>query len=78
MVTESQGYNEKIWLPGGLPYSDHMHVTERLTRTNYGTMNYQLTINDPLTYTRPWSASWSLKWLEGSDPQEHYCQDNRL
>ncbi len=78
LVTESQGYNEKIWLPGGLPYSDHMHVTERLTRTNYGTMNYQLTINDPLTYTRPWSASWSLKWLEGSDPQEHYCQDNRL
>ncbi len=77
-VIESEGYNEKFWLPGGLPHSDQMHVTERLTRVDYGTLNYELTIDDPGTYTRPWSASWSLRWLEGNDPPEHYCQDNRL
>ncbi len=78
LVIESEGYTERFWLPGGLPHSEYMHVTERLTRANYGTLNYQLTINDPATYTRPWSASWTLKWLEGNDPPEHYCQDNRL
>ncbi len=78
LVIESEGYTERFWLPGGLPHSEYMHVTERLTRANYGTLNYQLTTNDPATYTRPWSASWTLKWLEGNDPPEHYCQDNRL
>lgn len=77
-VIESEGYNEKFWLPGGLPHSTQMHVTERLTRVDFDTMNYEVTINDPGTYTRPWQASWTLKWLAGQDPQEHYCQDNRL
>ena len=78
LVIESEGYNEKFWLPGGLPHSEMMHVTERLTRVDYDTMNYEITINDPGTYTRPWSSNWNLRWLEGHDPIEHYCQDNRL
>jgi hypothetical protein len=55
-----------------------MHVTERLTRTDFSTLNYEITINDPGAYTRNWSSSWTLKWLAGQDPPEHYCQDNRL
>lgn len=78
LVIESEGYNERFWLPGGLPHSERMHVTERLTRTSFHSMRYEVSIDDPLTYTRPWRASWNLKWLEGSDPPEHYCQDNRL
>ena len=78
LVIESEGYNEKFWLPGGLPHSELMHVTERLTRTSLDTMNIELTIDDPGTYTRPWTSSWTLRWLEGNDPPEHYCQDNRL
>jgi hypothetical protein len=78
LVIESEGYNEKFWLPGGLPHSELMHATERLTRISYDTMNIELTIDDPGTYTRPWSSSWTLRWLEGNDPPEHYCQDNRL
>lgn len=77
-VIESAAYNEKFWLPGGLPHTDLMHVTEKLTRVNFGTLKYELTINDPGTYTRPWTATWNLRWLDGQDPQEHYCQDNRL
>jgi len=77
-VIESLGYNEKFWLPGGLPHSDLMKVTERLTRTDFDTLQLELTIDDPGTFTRPWNASLTLKWLEGQDPPEHYCQDNRL
>jgi len=77
-VIESEGYNEKFWLPGGLPHTEQMHVTERLTRTDFSTLNYEITINDPGAYTRNWSSSWTLKWLAGQDPPEHYCQDNRL
>jgi len=77
-VIESEGYNEKFWLPGGLPHSELLKATEKLTRTSYNTMTYQITLNDPGTYTRPWTASWDFQWLEGQDPPEHYCQDNRL
>jgi len=77
-VIESEAYNEKFWLPGGLPHSEDMHVTERLTRPDHDTLNYEITIDDPSTYTRPWKSAWTLKWLEGQDPPEHYCQDNRL
>lgn len=77
-IIESEGYNEKFWLPGGLPHSTQMHVTEKLTRPDYATLTYELTIDDPGTYTRPWTSSWTLKWLDGQDPPEHYCQDNRL
>ena len=77
-VVESEGFNERFWLPGGLPHSELMHTTEKLTRTDYNTLNFELTINAPGTYTRPWKSSWTLKWLEGQDPPEHYCQDNRL
>jgi len=77
-VIESEGYNEKFWLPGGLPHSELLKATEKLTRTSYNTMAYEITLNDPGTYTRPWTASWNFQWLDGQDPPEHYCQDNRL
>src|SRR5690606_23566743 len=77
-VIRSEGYNEKFWLPGGLPHSEQMKVTERLTRPDFNTLTYEVTIDDPATYTRPWTSSWTLHWLEGQDPPEHYCQDNRL
>ncbi len=77
-VVISEGFNEKFWLPGGLPHTGHMRTTERLTRVDSNTMEYQLTIDDKGAYTRPWTSSWTLKWRAGLNPPENYCQDNRL
>ena len=78
LVITSEGYNEKFWLTGGLPHTSQMKVVERLTRTEFNTMDYEVTIDDPGAYTRPWSMAWKLIWKEGGDPPEYYCQDNRL
>ncbi len=78
LVINSEGYNEKFWLSGGLPHTNLMKVTEKLTRTDFNTMHYEVTIDDPGAYTRPWSMNWNLIWREGGDPPEYYCQDNRL
>ena len=78
LVIQSEGYNEKFWLTGGLPHTSMMKVSERLTRTDFNTMRYEATIDDPGAYTRPWSVAWELVWREGGDPPEYYCQDNRL
>lgn len=78
LVINSEGYNEKFWLTGGLPHTTMMKVTEKLTRTDFNTMHYEVTIDDPGAYTRPWSMNWNLIWREGGDPPEYFCQDNRL
>jgi len=78
LVIQSEGYNEKFWLTGGLPHTTQMKVEERLTRVDFNTMTYEVTIDDPGAYTRPWSMQWNLVWKEGGDPPEYFCQDNRL
>ena len=78
LVVESEGFNEKFWLTGGIPHTSLMKTTERLTRSDFNTLRYEVTIDDPGAFTRPWQMSWNLVWKEGGDPPEYYCQDNRL
>jgi hypothetical protein len=41
--------------------SDHLHVVERFTRTAFDRIDYQITIDDPTTWTKPWTAVIRLK-----------------
>ena len=41
--------------------SDHLHVIERLTRVAADRIEYQITIDDPTMWTRPWTAVIRLK-----------------
>lgn len=36
--------------------SESLHLTERLTRVGPNTLNYSVTINDPTTWTKPWTV----------------------
>jgi hypothetical protein len=40
------------------------------------TLKYEVTIEDPGTYTRTWKANWTLNWVPEELPAV-YCQDNR-
>ena len=41
--------------------SDALEVTEKFTRTGPDTMQYEVTVNDRKTWTRPWTASFPLR-----------------
>ncbi|HEX7138667.1 MAG TPA: hypothetical protein VF219_12495 [Vicinamibacterales bacterium] len=41
--------------------SDHLHLVERLTRVAPDRIDYQITVDDPTTWTRPWTAVIRLK-----------------
>ncbi len=45
--------------------SSSLHVVERFTRVDAGTLLYEFTIDDPKTWTRPWSAAIPMKKTEG-------------
>ena len=58
LVVTTTGFNGKSWLDQlGRPTTDRLRVTERFTRTHYGHMRIDVTIDDPGAYTAPWSAS---------------------
>jgi len=76
-VVDSKTFIDKFWFSnGGLPHTDLLHLVERFTRTDYNTLKYEVTIDDPGAYTRPWSATWNLQWVP-EDLPTYYCQDNR-
>jgi hypothetical protein len=41
--------------------SDALELTEKFTRTGRDTMQYEVMVNDPKTWTKPWTASFPLR-----------------
>ena len=54
LVVETANYSSQATFRG--MSSEHLRVTERFTRVGPRTLNYEVTIDDPTTYTRPWTV----------------------
>jgi len=79
LVIDSVGFNEDFWMNrDGLPHTSQLHLTERLTRTDFDTLNYEVTIDDPGAYTAPWTSGYTLGWTRASELFEYICQENNL
>jgi hypothetical protein len=78
LVADTRGFNEDFWFTnGGLPHTDQLRLIERFTRTDFDTLKYDVTIEDPGAYTRTWSASSTLRWVAAAELPRHLCQENR-
>ncbi len=77
LVVDVVGFNEKTWLDqDGHPHTDALHVIEKFTRTDEMTLHYSATIEDPKTYTMPWTTSYTIPWQPGAEPYEYICQED--
>jgi hypothetical protein len=77
LVVDSIGYNEKFWFTnGGLPHTEALHLTERFTRQDLNTLKYEVTVDDPRTYTRAWTGGWTIQWVPNEEIQEYFCEEN--
>lgn len=78
LVVETVGLNEKFWIDTrGTPHTEKLKFTERFTRVDMNTLQYQATIDDPGAYTIPWTTTvFSMRWTPNVDPFEYICQDN--
>lgn len=62
LVIETIGFRDDLWIDmGGSPMSEAARMTERVRRPNFGTLELEITVDDPKTYTRP----WSVKMVQG-------------
>ena len=52
LVVETANYKPRSFMSRS---SEQLHVIERFSQTGPGTLKYEITINDPGTWTKPWS-----------------------
>jgi hypothetical protein len=77
LVVDSIGFNEHFWFAkGGLPHTEGLHLIERFLRPDLSTLKYEVTVDDPRTYTRPWKGGWTMEWVPDQDLQEYFCEEN--
>ena len=78
LVVDTVGFNDKTWLDNrGNRHSDKMHVTERYTRQDLGTMRVDVTVDDPGAYSRPFTANFVARLMPPNDELlEYVCQEN--
>jgi hypothetical protein len=71
LVIETANLNGKNPFRGS---GERMHVTERLTRVDANTLRYRFTIDDPSTWTAPWTAEAPMTKSVGPI-FEHACHE---
>jgi hypothetical protein len=83
LVVDITNYNGKGWIATnaaagrikGIPQSESLHVVERFTPTNSGTIDYKVTIDDPTYYTQPWTVSIPLVRDDTYQIFEYACHE---
>jgi len=68
LVVDTTNFNGKGWIATsaatgrikGIPESEALHLIERFTRTDPGTIQYEVTIDDPNVYSKPWKVAIPL------------------
>ena len=67
LVVDVTNHNGKVWFDQAANfYTDAVHIVERFTLTDQDTMHYQVTIDDPNVYTRPWTMAFPLRAIQSA------------
>jgi hypothetical protein len=57
LVIDTTNFNSQGGFRGS---TENLHVVERLSRSDIGTLLYRATIDDPATFTKPWTIEYPL------------------
>ena len=77
LVIDTVNFNGKTKLDTiGHPHSDQLHVVQRWTRTDLGHMSYEITVEDPKTYTKPWKNARTFTLRPDWEIMEYSCEEN--
>ena len=75
LVVDSAGYNDKTRLPGGHIHSEAMHIQERFHRRDFGHLDMEVTVDDPVTLTKPVTVKFTEVVIPNSDILEYFCAE---
>ena len=77
LVVETTGFRDDVWLDiDGTPLTNKGKLTERFHRVNYGTLNIDVTVEDPTMYTAPFTVKVIQRIMPDTELIEFICQEN--
>ena len=77
LVIDTVGLTEVTLLDErGTRHTDQLHVVERVTPLDDGTLQWRYTLNDPGAYTEPWTAERIFVWRPEIRFFEYICEEN--
>jgi len=78
LVVQSTGFRDTIgWLDEeGTPVTGTAKMTERFRRVDYGTLEIEITVDDPKTFTKPWTVKLNQRLMPDTELIEFICSEN--
>ncbi len=77
LVVETTNFRDDGWLDvNGAPLTSEGKLIERFRRPNFGTLEIDVTIDDPKAYTRPWTVRVNQRLLVDTELIEFVCLEN--
>ena len=79
LVVETTGFTDLTWLDfSGHPHTESLHLTERFRRRDAGHLEIETTVNDPETYSQPFTYTMTATVMPDDDLLEFFCTDNEI
>jgi hypothetical protein len=83
LVVDSTNYHDRGWISThggsgrrrGAPHSPALHIVERFRLIDQNTIQYEMTVEDPKTFTKPWRASLLLNRRDDYHLYEYACHE---
>ena len=77
LVVQTAGFNDKAPIDiMGHPRSESMTITERYRRRDVGHLDVEITFDDPVVYTKPFTVQVAHLLQPDTDILEYFCNEN--
>jgi len=77
LVVDTVGFNDRFWFDfAGRPHTEQLHTVERYRRTDLGTLEEEVTVEDPGAYSKPFTLAAKMPLLAGQEIIEYICNEN--
>ncbi len=77
LVVETTGFRDDVWLDvAGSPLTNSGKLTERFRRPNFGTLEIDVTVEDPKVYTKAFTVRVNQRLMADTDLIEFICGEN--
>ena len=78
LVVTTAGFNDRGWLDSaGHPQTESLRITERLRRRDFGHMDFEMIIDDPKVFTRPFTMKAQRLLAPDTELLEDVCENER-
>ena len=76
LIVETTNFNDKTWIDRrGVGHSEELKVVERIRIDDDGILQIDITIEDPVAFTEPWTGQRQYGRVDW-DIEEFMCMDN--